>query len=457
MGVTVPIAPLTYSQVVTQNLSLSRDYVEVGALFPATVSYGAAPTFVGSYWDDQSGGGTGSKTVNNSGYTGEVNSGVVAATSGTCVAAPSAGTEQSCNSWCHGGDTLIYGLAGRSAGVSAELSTVTFNISGTPAQNVQLTRFVHFPDTGGGTANASGTIYSEIWVATNADYLSSTSAPATSYPAAVLGTVGAHINLSSSMSGGTTTMEVSSVVGAGSKICVDDLLSTYSGNNRFVSGTKITATPGGATCNSAAGTYTFDTPTTSNMNAGTVPLASSKNLIVQGQAGIAFTAGATNNGAVTIASGPVASIYTLSTETSVPISVPITQGSAGSGDTIRVSTSSSLPSVGTRVALFTNNGGAGAFAANTTVQSVGANSFVVSPAPTAAIEGGVACGGTCAFFNGPSSTSSVTEFRIERSTVGADTSQWSSGFACLKGVDASLIAPVTSSTVKPGRWQEQVQ
>jgi hypothetical protein len=70
------------------------------------------------------------------------------------------------------------------------------------------------------------------------------------------------------------------------------------------------------------------------------------------------------------------------------------------------------------------------------------------------LNGATICGGACAFFDNPSSTSSTTQFIVTR-TGGTD--QWAGGFTCLSGVDRSKITPVTSSVTSASTWREVVQ
>ena len=446
MGVSVDIAALTYSKVITQTLTQVRNYSEVGALFPGLAG---APTIIGtsSYWKES--GGAHTKTVSNSGASGQTNSGVAAA-AGTCASAPNAyggGSDQTCNNWCYGGDTLVFGVSGRSAAVADEISSVAFNTSGTPAQNIALSRIVHFPYVDGSIVNASGKIYAEVWKAYNPDYMSDgAGAGVTSYTTAVKAIAGASIT-NSNISKDTTTLRVTAIGDANARICVGDKMFGDSG----IDGSTITSTPGGS-CSAATGNYTFNPPASNSAN-NTIEIRSTT-LRVLGQTGSNFTAGATSNGAVTIV-GSSGSDYTIGTATNLGAVSYITQGT--NSTTIRVPNGGALPGVGTLVSVYsvgTSPTGAGTFPAGAIVQSVGTNSFTVSSAPTTPLLGATVCGGTCAFFNSPSSTSSTTEFTVTRT---GGTTQWGGGFMCLKGVNNPLIVPVTSTTSTPKTWQETVQ
>jgi hypothetical protein len=444
MGVSVTIPALTYSKVVTQTLTRSRNYTEVGGLFPGL---SGAPTLLNSYWKES--GGAHTKTVANAGSTGQVNSGAVVGAAGACVAAPDtygSGSDQTCNTWCVGGDTLVFGVSGRSAAVTDQITGITFNTNGTPSQNVPMTRIVHYPDTDGSIVNASGKIYAEVWKAYNPDYMSDgTGVGATSYPTLVLATAGANI-ANTNVASGTTTLHVTSITNSANvQICVGDILSGQAGIDNHT----ITGTPGG-TCSNSTGAYTFSPAASANANSAIA--IKSTTLRVQAASGTSFTAGATNNGSVSIASGPVAGNYTLSSAATVGTSTLISQGA--SGTTIGVPLGTALPSVGTRVAIYSTGTGTGAFAAGTTVTAVGANSFTVSSAPTTVVQGATVCGGICAFFDSPSLTSSTTEFTV---TASGGTTQWGGGFMCLKGVNDPLVVPVTSTTSTARTWQETVQ
>ncbi len=112
------------------------------------------------------------------------------------------------------------------------------------------------------------------------------------------------------------------------------------------------------------------------------------------------------------------------------------------------------PLAGTILAVYS---GTGRFVAKTTVlasPAPTATSFTVSATPAEDIISASLCGGTCAFFNAPSTSSSVTNFTVTKTT---GTGQWSGGFICRSGVDQSKIQPVTATTTKPTRWQETVQ
>jgi hypothetical protein len=470
MGVTVDIAANTLSKVVVQNISQARDYVEVGGLFPS-LSALAAPTVIGSYWEDKH---VAHLTGVNAGSSGGVNSGVANA-GGACNSSPTTyptgGTgsfqADTCTNWCLAADTLVFGLSGRSASSSDQISpTVIFNTAGAAPQNISMTRIVHFPNLDGSTASASGKAFSEVWYAYNQDYmLAATGLGATSYPAQLSGTVGATVN-ASNIANGATSMTVTSFATADNKICIGDRLATSSGANKFENSpqTLVTTTPqnptgtaGGLPCSNQTGVYGFSQPTTGSMTAPGV-LATSNQLVVKQLMGaitlnLTLKKAGVNVFTPTTISAVDANVYGLSTTPGAqPLSLQIyTQGT--SGTTILLPPTTSPPAVDTMIKVYS---GTGQFPAQTKVVGTTSTSFTVSQAPAtgAEISGAAICGGTCAFFDDPASATTITQFTVAKS---AGTSQWAGGFVCLKGVDSTKIAPVLSTSLKATRWQEVVQ
>jgi hypothetical protein len=458
MGVTVDIAPNTISRRVVQTISQSRDYVEVGGLFPS-VSTTITPTVVGAFWDDKH---VAHLTGVNAGSAGSVINGVATTTS-TCTPSPTSyptgGTgsfqADTCTSWCSASDTLVYGLSGRSQTSADQLNAVTFGTNG-PNPSA-LTKLVHFPNLDGSTPNASGKAYSEIWYLFNPDYVSadadySASAGLTSYPSAVKATAGANPVLNANMANGDTTMDVVSLA-SNTVICQGD---TLSGDPDIV-GATITSPAGCGT----TGTYTFSPAATGQVGKNNV-VVSSTHLRVIGSTGANLAAGSANvstGGTVSVASGPSSGEYALNSAVNLGGTVYVTQGA--SSTTIRVPAGTVLPSlnpyVSTTLSVFGVTGspvGGGAFPAGTKVVSVGVDSFTVSAAPSTGLYGAKVCGGLCAFFNTPSSTTSITDYSVTKS---GGTLQFAGGFVCLRGVDYSKIAPITSTTLKTTRWQETIQ
>lgn len=450
MGVQVGIAANTNSKLVTQTISAARDYAEVGALFPSTSS-AAPPTAIGSYWNDTNG-ATGSGTVNNSGASpnnGTVNSGVATTSPATCASSPNshagAGSQQTCTSWCTGGDTLVFGVSGRSQGTSDLVNSVTFNTPpapGVPAQNIAMTKVVHFPSATSVLSNASGTLFAEVWWAYNPAYTQNPANVASTYASVVYGSVGATLTVSPTMHNNDTSMSVSAVTG---QVCVGDP----------VSASKLSATiasvPGGGTCSTSPGTYTVSAQASGNVTSASTTstrLYVTSNPVSHGTLSNGPATPATSGSSVTVA-GASGGNYTLATATNLPPQYFV----QGTGNTVYVPAGTNLPAVGTMLAVYSGTG-TGALAANTTVQSVGTNSYTLSTAPATPLLGASVCGGTCAMFSDPGNTGSTTQFTVDRS---AGTSQWSGGFLCLSGVDASRIVPVTSGDAFAKSWQESIQ
>ena len=132
-----------------------------------------------------------------------------------------------------------------------------------------------------------------------------------------------------------------------------------------------------------------------------------------------------------------------------------TQGTSGTA--ITLPTGTIAPIFNTILAVYSGTG-----VLNTTAKTqVSASptptttSFNISVAPTIALNGAQLCGGICALFNNPSSTSSVTQFKVTDTSTSY--SRWAGGFTCLTGVDNSLINPVTSSATSSSDWSELVK
>ena len=441
MGITTSMVPDGSSTVVVQKLSAARPYAEVGVVFPGKAA--TVPSIVGSYWGDSKPSTpqtVGGKTA----LTGETNSGVATTDTTTCIASPNTygiGSVQTCTSWCTGADTLVFGISARSgtSSVKDQVLSVNFNTSGTPSQLVPLTRIAHYPDPLGTVANATD-VYSEIWMAYNSAYTSVMVGAygSTTYNAAVKGYAGAFITMS--VSNGSTTMSLESIVG---QICV---------GNSFASGmvNTIQAVPGSTNCSSSTGTYTLSSAATKKLNSVTATIAGTTLYVVSSQGSLTFNV-ATSAPAVT-PTAYVSPNYQLANPGAYVAKLTnITQGN-GLSNTVFVPTGPALPQVGTRVAIFS---GTGSLPANTTVQSVNSasSSYTISQAPTTGLIDAVVCGGTCAFFDKPSDTANQTQFTITKSTG----DYWAGGFACLSGVDNSLVKSVSSYGSKGKIWIETGQ
>lgn len=488
MGISLPIAASVFSETVTQTLSKDRDYVEVGALFPSTNS--TTPTVLGSYWSNVN---NTAETSSNSGSSGAVYSGVVTSDTTTCTSASTTSgtsTNQACFHWCTSGsageaDTLAFGLAARSSGVTAETTAVAFNTTGSngyPAQNINLVkasdRIVHYPNTDGSTTGASGQVYAEVWYKTNTAYTMTGSfgagAGASSYPRNVVASAGGQITLHANMSNGDTTFTADSISGF---LCVGDAFTGVAN----LAGRTISAVPGGGTCskktwvsNSTPNAYTISSGAggTVNKNSTQPQVTSTKLIVAQDsygnlQTGANLQIAATNTTGITVSAAPATTsitsnsssttytYYTISS-TQYLAQTTVTQGTTSS--TIYLPSSSPVPSAGTTLQVYSlGTGGSGVFVASTTVGTPGTNSFTVTDPTNATpnIKNAVLCGGICALFNEPSSTTAQTAFTL----TSTSTSQWTGGFMCLKGVDATpgKIKPVSSSSITKRTWAESIQ
>jgi hypothetical protein len=470
LGTSVPIAGNTLSQTVTQTLDQSRDYSEVGALFPGL---SGLPTVIGSYWSNT---GT-NETAINSGSSGATNSGTVSSGGGTCLIGgtvpnpPGNTTTQNCSNWCLAGDTLVLGLSGRGASSADETTAIAFNTTGTNGyapQNVAMTRVVHFPNTDGSISNATGQVYSESWYAYNAAYNASTvtSVPSstnigpTTYSAAIFGVAGVPSLSVSNLGNNDTTGDFSGNTG---RMCVGDTMTgskvnslidaIYTGAGQ--TGTSITCADATAATPQTSGSFTLHTQTTGG---GTTTVAvNSTSLKAISSSGTLATGSATilSGGTLNIASSPPAGgIYPLSSAANVLGYV--VQGT-GLSTTVTVGSSADLPATAGMIVQVYKlaTGGTGALAANTRVTAItGANTFTLSAAPTTPLMGVQLCGGTCALFNEPSVSTASSVFTLTKS---GGTSQFSAGFMCLSGVDKNNIIPVTSSAVQKRVWNETIQ
>lgn len=420
IGTSVPINVVGGSSTeITQALTTTRNYAEVAGLFPGVAGLTFAPPIVGSYWKTTT---PGLKTTNNSASTpsrGLTNSGVATAT-GTC--APITDGVQSCNNWCYGADTLVFAASGRSASFADTFTAVTFNTSGSPLQNVPLENIAHFPNTDGTFQFTKGDIYGEIWFAYNPN-LSKLNNP----PDPIANETGAQpdpraFNVSSYKGNGSGDVSTASppvlTITAACTVCAFAVGDSVKITGIAAPDRTITALTGSGGIGS---TYTLSGA------ALTTPLTNA--------AVLAYLPADLTDGRLYLPSGE-----------RVPTQ-PLASGTLPNG---------TLAINGTRVAMFS---GAGVLAANTvaspyqTVNSA-TNSFIVNPAPTTPLNGATICGGTCAFFNAPSSTTAITEFIVTRS---GGTDQWGGGFTCLRGVDKEQIQAVTDiSSIVNSTWSEPV-
>lgn len=458
------------TQSIYQTLSLSKNLAEVGALFPGSGAGG--PSIVGAtaYWDDTNPNGGGTKTVGRAADSnGQTNNGT--ANTVTTCSAPGSNSAQSCNSWCLAGDTLVFGFAAHSSsGLSDTLSGVTFNTAGAQANNIALSRIAKFPNTT--IAGAPPDVYSEVWYAHNPN-LSSPASPSAQYASSYKGigsaTIGASFTGRVTAAGATLTV---SGIGAGQIISLND--SIYNGINMVGTITGFGTGTGGN------GTYTSDnsgglgninsTPMTTRSQILNVWACSTTTSICNFANGDnlnsfgGISSSASINGAqLTLRPGEfVGGIgrYPISSAATTVATAAVRAGTPGT--TIYLPSGQSMPTVTTPNTIISiiPGAGSGAFsnAGATTVTAVnlptlnGVQSFTVSPAPSTPLALAIICGGTCAFFD---QTSATTTFAINKSTA-PGTDNWAAGFMCLSGADITPIS-ISSSTVQPTDWYEAVR
>lgn len=453
---------------VFQQISSSQpeNVVEAAVLFPGT----SMPTFKGAYWNDTTS-GSGGTHGKGSDTAGDTNNGT-AATNSACTS-PAPGTYQHCDTWCLGGDTLIFGFSGHSSsGVTDTLGSVVFNTAGTPAQNVPMTKLQHFPTAANPGAPAN--VYSEIWYAKNPNLSPATNAlHVSSYKGSSnVGTIGASWNGAGNSASGTTLTVGTTINYPVNVISVGDTI-TSSGGSGNITGSptivsQLSSTESGGALG-GRGTYQLSSSQTVSSSNGRNWTSASTVLNVSactvcffapGDAVTGIVSGRTISAQQTLRAGEAAGgigRYVLSgTQTTVATASPAKSGTPDT--TLYLPSSSSMPVVSTppmRVAQVT---GAGALAANTTVTAVNTvgttnaqtNSFTVSAMPTTPLDDATICGGTCAFFD---QTSATTAFSLGKPT---NTDYWASGFACLSGADLPAFSASTTSSVQPTTWHEVV-
>lgn len=444
--------------------SQPEDVVEAAVLFPGT----SAPTVIGAYWNDTNSGSGGTHGKNND-ASGTTNYGT-AATSVACTN-PAPGTAQQCTNWCTGGDTLIFGFSGgSSSGLSDTLGSVLFNTAGTPAQNVPLTKLVHFPTAS--NVGAPANVYTEIWYAQNPNLSPAANAlHVSSYKGNGSGTIGATWTGAGNLILGTI-LTVATINYPVNIISVGDTIASSGGVSGNITGTptivsQLTSTePGGAL--GGRGTYQLSSSQTVIDNTGRTWTSASTVLNVSActvcffapnDAVSGIISGRSINGQESLRTGETAGgigRYVLSgtTQTTVAAASPVKAGTPGT--TLYLPSTSSIPIVSTPAMRIALVAGTGAFddTTVTTVSAVGApnpqtRSFTVSVIPKTPLDDATMCGGTCAFFNQSSAT---TGFSIGKP---ANTDYWASGFACLHGANLPAIV-TTGSSVQPAAWHEVV-
>jgi hypothetical protein len=483
MGSAVTIAGST-SATIHQTLSSSRDYAEIGAFFSGSAGVNVIGTFTAGappikydygYWDDTNPAGGGDKTVGKTADSdGQTNNGT-ATLPGVCTTTPALGSKQVCTNWCYGGDMLVFGFAGHSAALTDELRSpggVLFNTAGTPAQSIGLSRLVRFP-TGSDTGAPAG-VDAEIWYAHNTDYLSN---PTASSGGVVTGAIGV-----TSFTGATTFPANSNIltVSVPSDTLLqigDTIFCTGGGPCPIQAGTKITAFGSGT---GGAGTYTI-LPAATGFNAGRAMRGerTSNVLSVTSVSNGYLSVGDTITGSpISVAAGTtITSVpgtcsnntcnltgsYGISTAQTVSSTTITANGYTihVTGGTVPTTIPVGTPAVGTLVAV--KSGFVGQFQGRTAVASgatdtlfrvVDFDTGLIFRPPTTRLVNAQICGGTCAFFDQASAT---TTFTIDKTGGTGGINYWASGFTCLKGADATPNAiPITTKT-KAGAWSEVVQ
>lgn len=286
LGVSVVI-PANDSATITQTLNSDRNYAEVGIVFPGN----SAPSVVGSFWDDTSGGGLktigafgGSSFITN----GATNNGSACATNdSSCPASttPKSPSAQASKSWCYGADTLAFGFSGRSwdnypASLDNQLSNVTFGTSGSGsnALNIPFARLASFPNSQ--VISAPGDVFSEIWYVYNKDYLNTSSdgLPSTdgSSGGSATGTIGASVTGAIGSAHLTGSID-STFAGTGSilgTVLTINAIPTPTGSlvrGNVISGTGV---PAGTTItsfgNGTGGSGTYNLSTSSSLSNKTI-------------------------------------------------------------------------------------------------------------------------------------------------------------------------------------------
>lgn len=499
-GNVVPI-PGSSSYPIYQTMTRAgNNLVEVGALFygngAADVAGATAAPGAAAYWDDSK--NHQATTVGDGGAAaGGTNDGA-AGTNSSCKT-PGTDHSQTCDTWCQGGDTLVYTFAGNVAGRGDQLTGVTFGTNAGSGQNIAMTRIAKYP-----TALSTGApsnVDAEIWYARNPNFsgASAQAAGASSYKGRGSGAIGASWTTGNSSPNDTaiTTSDTAGngtfTVGAGTGWPSQLILpgDTITSTDASIT---VTATVGTQSASSEAGAMTTGqggrgTYGVSNVRSNGT-LVATKNTTFNGKnrtwtvnstalhvtacticffangdalsgliAGRTISANqstpSTSFGSTEVAGG--IGRYTISGAASRV--APGNNLYAGTpGATLYLPSTSSQPVVSTPRQLIALRSGTGAIGPGTHVTAVNSapsgayqtTAFTVSATPSTPLDGASLCAGTCAFFV-PGAT---TYFALGGIT--ANFNEWASGFVCLKGVDQAPLV-VNSATVSPGRWREPVQ
>lgn len=470
-----------------------RDLAEVGVFFYGT----SAPTLTGqnsnpgsaAFWDDNRNSST--NTVGASGAsTGATNDGTLHANGDTCNA-PSSANQRTCQSWCYGGDTLVYLFSGNVLTLSDQLTGVTF---GNGAQSKAMTRITKFPTTA--EAGAPTDLDAEIWAARNPNFAGASpiATQVSSYKGrSTTGATSASVGAQWSSNGDGTRL---STPGGIPTLTVGTGFNTYP--NQIISpGDSIAQNPGGSgsgtqSCTATCGTIVAQLTSTEAGGAlggrGTYQVSvaqnvvddarrtwtiSSKVLRVHGCTICDFENGDALSGAVTgrTINGPQQPLLNTYGRTEATAGVgryPISGAPlfvaastnalyAGTpGTTLYLNGASPQPPAAALLPMMIKiTSGAGTLVPGTQVtSSIAANTattaMTVSAAPTTPLDLANVCGGICALFV----TNGTTPFSL--SGINANFNEWASGFMCLKGVDLPPQV-VTSSSATRTRWIEVVQ
>lgn len=166
MGVALSIAA-DGNRTVTYGFNETGNWAVVGGLLPG-INAGSPPKLLSSYWKDNSGNSTsttyGSPMIPLS--TGLALNGA-AFSNETCIAGGSK-QEQTCNSWCAGGDTLVFGVGAKSESAS-NISAASFN-TGNTAAPLPMNALVSYPNEPSPNTPTGGGVYSSVFYLFNPNF-----------------------------------------------------------------------------------------------------------------------------------------------------------------------------------------------------------------------------------------------------------------------------------------------
>jgi hypothetical protein len=453
MGNIVTI-PATKSYQIYQT-GTTDDLAEVGMLFRGLTtaptltgrhSSGAATVPGAAYW------GSSLKQKYPAALIGQTNDGTATNSANEVCNDPASSSNQTCTSWCYGGDTLVFGFAAEAASIADDISSVTFNTQGATAQNILLTPFIieHKYPTAGAANNPPTDIYSSIWYKRNPAFLSASDVRS---GALLTGYAGTSFTGSTSKNNATLTvtnltgppLQAGSIIGgnidANTQICPFGTGGTNGtgGNGTYtVFATGSCASPANQSANRNNASMGVSSTVLTITSATIANLAVGDKIFVSGAPGATIVGLVTGSGGV--------GTYNLSAPQQFG-STTITSD----GQTVTSATGTSVPAVGTIVSKTSGNGTLKGGTTTTVAQTPPptATTFNLSQRPDLPLSGATICGGTCAFFvHGGNTQFTLTKTPTDLS--------WAAGFVCLKGVD---IEPqkVTSSRITPNLWKEAVQ